>query len=303
MIYILGFKSLCLEDKDIIESYIDKDTLESYEYLFSSLYMWRKLNNVKYATIENTLLIEKNEEGKGTFYAQPFGYNKENLDKIVDLLIKRNENFNRKYLFGDVDEVFVDELKKYTNFKIEAIEDIDDFEYVYKTQDLIDLRGKRYHGKKNHYNSFVKKYDFELKKINDANVIDDCLTLLHNWHEEVAVTFDKEMLMEIDAIKDIFRELLNLELKSIAVYVDNELAGFAVGEKVNDNLAVIHAERGEIKYKGIYSFLNRKFLEDSFSDTKFVNRQEDTGNKGLRKSKQSYHPIKMVKKYLVKVTR
>jgi len=293
---------LSLDDKELIEKYVDKNKLESYEYLFSSLYMWRKLNNVKYAIINDALVIEKSEEGKGTFYAQPLKYNNEDLVNIVDTLMERNNDFtDRDYLFGDVDEDFIKNLKKYADLKFEVIEDVDDFEYVYMTNDLIELKGKKYHGKKNHVNSFEKTYEYEVKSIDNDKVIKDCLALLHKWHEEVAVTVDKEMLMEIDAIKDLFSELHFFDLKSIAIYVEDELVGFAVGERVNEKMAVIHVERGETAYKGVYSFLNKKFLTESFSDTEFVNRQEDTGNEGLRKAKQSYHPAKMVKKYLVKV--
>lgn len=302
MIVIINFKCLSIDDKDIIEKYVDKENLESYEYLFSSLYMWRKLNNVKYALINDALVIEKNEEGKGTFYAQPLKYKKENLTELVDILIDRNSNYtDRDYIFGDVDENFIEDLRKYTDFKIEVIEDVNDFEYVYSTQDLIELKGKKYHGKKNHVNSFEKSYTYEIKTIYNENVIKDCLMLLQKWHEEVAVTVDKEMMMEIDAIQDLCRELHCFDLKSIAIYVDGELVGFAVGERVNDKMAVIHVERGEIAYKGVYAFLNRKFLMESFADTEYVNRQEDTGNAGLRKAKQSYHPVKMVKKYLIKI--
>lgn len=302
MVVILSFKSLTLEDKEIIEKYIDKSKLDSYEYLFSSLYMWRKLNNIKYAVLDDVLIIEKNEEGKGTFYAQFFGYKKDNLTSIIDELIKRNLEFtDRDYLFGDVGDEFVDDLKKYTDFSIDIVEDIDDSEYIYNTQDLIELKGKKYHSKKNHVNSFLKTYSYDIKTINNENVKSDCMDLLHKWHEEVAVTVDKEMLMEIDAIKDLFRELHFFDLNSIAIYVDGDLAGFAVGEKVNDRMALIHVERGEIAYKGIYAFLNKQFLVESFQDTEFVNRQEDTGNEGLRKAKKSYHPEKMIKKYLVKL--
>lgn len=302
MVVILSFKCLTLEDKEIIEKYIDKSKLDSYEYLFSSLYMWRKLNNIKYAVLDDVLIIEKNEEGKGTFYAQFFGYKKDNLTSIIDELIKRNLEFtDRDYLFGDVGDEFVDDLKKYTDFSIDLVEDIDDSEYIYNTQDLIELKGKKYHSKKNHVNSFLKTYSYDIKTINNENVKSNCMDLLHKWHEEVAVTVDKEMLMEIDAIKDLFRELHFFDLNSIAIYVDGDLAGFAVGEKVNDRMALIHVERGEIAYKGIYAFLNKQFLVESFQDTEFVNRQEDTGNEGLRKAKKSYHPEKMIKKYLVKL--
>ncbi|NLK65737.1 MAG: DUF2156 domain-containing protein [Tissierellia bacterium] len=264
--------------------------------------MWRKLNNVKYAIFDDVLIIEKNEEGKGTFYGQLFGYKKDNLTKVIDKLIERNLNFtDRDYLFGDVEDVFVQDLKQYTDFKFEAVEDIDDWEYIYNTKDLIELKGKKYHSKKNHVNSFLKAYTYNIKTIDNKTVINDCMELLHKWHDEVAVTVNNEMLMEIDAIKDLFKELHYFDLESIAVYVDGELAGFAVGEQVNDKMAVIHVERGEIAYKGIYSFLNKQFLVENFADTDFVNRQEDTGNEGLRKAKQSYHPVKMVEKYLLKL--
>nr|WP_312576620.1 phosphatidylglycerol lysyltransferase domain-containing protein [Sedimentibacter sp.] len=294
---------MTLEDNEIINKFVDKDYVESYEYLFSSLYMWRKLNSVKYAIIDEALVIEKNEEGKGTFYAKPLNYKKENLVNLIEILMERNENYtDREYLFGDVDQNFVDDLNEYTDYKVEVKEDVDDFEYVYKTSDLIELRGKKYHGKKNHVNTFEKTYRYEIKTITTEEVIKDCLELLHRWHEEVLKTVDKEMCMEIDAIKDIFVELQHLNLESIAIYVDGKLAGFSVGERINDKLAVIHVERGELEYKGIYSFINRKFLMESFSDTEFVNRQEDTGNEGLRKAKQSYHPSNMVKKYLVRLS-
>ncbi|WP_209512059.1 DUF2156 domain-containing protein [Sedimentibacter acidaminivorans] len=303
MIIIINFKGLTLDDKQIINEFVNMNSIESYEYLFSSLYMWRKLNRVKYAIIDDTLIIEKNEEGKGTFYARPLHYKKENLVNLIEILKKRNEDYtDRDYFFGDVDQDFINDLKEYTDYNIEIIEDVDDFEYVYKTEDLIELRGKKYHGKKNHVNTFEKTYNYEIKAITNESVIKDCLELLHKWHEEVLKTIDKEMCMEIDAIKDIFGELQYLNLESIAVYVDEKLAGFTVGERVNDKLAVIHVERGELEYKGVYAFINRKFLMECFSDTEFVNRQEDTGNSGLRKAKKSYHPVKMVKKYLVKLS-
>jgi hypothetical protein len=303
MIDIINFKSLALEDKETIESFIDKSNLESYENLFSSLYMWRKFNDLKYAVIDGALVFEKNEEGRGIFYSQPVGCNSENISSIIEKLVERNRELGRKeMLFGDSDEKFIEDLKKYTDYKVEAEEDTDDAEYVYSINELIELKGKKFHGKKNHVNSFIKSYNYEIREINSDEIIEDCLLLLHKWHEEVAVTVDQEMLAEIEAIKDVFRELKYFDLKSIAVYVEGKLAGFAVGEKVNDKMAVIHIERGETDFNGIYAFVNREFLVRNFSDLEFVNRQEDTGNEGLRKAKTSYHPVKMVRKYLIRLS-
>ena len=158
---IKDFKKLSLEDMELLGSYLKKSNSESYEYLFTSLYLWRKLNNVSYAIIDDTLVIDKTEEGKGYFFAQPIGYEREMLKALVDELAAKSDGCQeRVYLFGDVDEGFVDDLRNYTDLNFETVEDVNDFEYVYNTSDLMELRGKKYHGQKNHFNTFAKTYDY-----------------------------------------------------------------------------------------------------------------------------------------------
>lgn len=296
---ILQFKCLTLEDKYLFESYIDKHDILSYEYTFPSLYLWRKLCNPKYAVIDDALIINKHEEFKGSFFMQPLGYKKENLQGIIKKLIEIRKEYPSKYLFGDVSEEFVNDIREYTSFNICTTKDINDSEYIYSTNELINLSGKKFHGKKNHYNNFVKRFNYEVKEINTPKIKNDCMELLKRWHS-VKEEVDKELIMETDAINDVLCKLDILKLKTIAVYVDNKIVGFSIGEKyAKGTMANILVEKADINYNGIYAFINREFLTRQFSETEFVNRQEDTGNEGLRKSKQSYNPIRMEDKYLV----
>ena len=95
--------------------------------------------------------------------------------------------------------------------------------------------------------------------------------------------------------------LSNLNLEGMAVKVNNEIAAFTLGEKLNENMSVIHIEKGNNDYKGVYAFINRMFLNNYFKDVATVNRQEDLGVKGLKKAKQSYNPIRLEKKYNVNI--
>lgn len=243
---------------------------------------------------------------------QPLGYKKEKLNGIIKKLIEIRKEYPAKYLFGDVNEEFINDIREYTDYNISSIKDIDDSEYIYSTKELIDLSGKKFHAKKNHYNKFVKNHNFEVKEINTPKIKNDCMELLKRWHS-VKEEVDKELVMETDAINDVLCKLDILKLKTIAVYASkktedgsnnadaaNQIVAFSIGEKyANDTMANILVEKADISYDGIYAFINREFLSRHFSDTQFVNRQEDTGSEGLRKAKQSYNPIRMEDKYLL----
>lgn len=253
---------------------------------------------------------------------QPLGYKKEKLNGIIKKLMEIRKEYPSKYLFGDVNEEFINDIREYTDFNICSIKDIDDSEYIYSTKELIDLSGKKFHAKKNHYNKFLKNYNYEIKEINTPKIKGDCMELLKRWHS-VKEEVDKELVMETEAINDVLCKLDILKLKTIAVYAScktsdsdidnnsiiseaeecknpNKIVAFSIGEKyANDTMANILVEKADISYDGIYAFINREFLTRSFSDTEFVNRQEDTGSEGLRKAKQSYNPIRMEDKYLL----
>lgn len=293
-----NFEALKLRDKKLFDSYSELINTSSYEYTFSSLYLWRNLCNIKYLIIDNCLVVQKNEEGKGQFFMMPYGYRKDNLQSLIEKLkaisTKSNDHI---YLFGDIENSFINDIVKFTNFSFRIIDDRDDFEYIYRTNDLIKLNGSKYHRKKNHYNYFINHYKYDIKTIDSEYIIKDCIQLLETWHKE-KIVYTKELLIETSQIEDLLYKLNDLNLKSIAIYVQGKLVGFSVGEVINDT-AVIHVERCNVNYKGIYSFINREFLRLSFSNTTFVNRQEDCGHLGLRKSKKSYYPCELLKKSLL----
>lgn len=294
-----NFKPLTLEDKSIIEKYLSKNTSLSYEYSFVDLYIWRNICNIKYIILNNILIIQKNEEGKGTFFMQPIGYEKQHLKELVIELKNLNSKQEQSStFFGDVENTFVYDLKETFSDSITIIPDIDDFEYLYNTKDLIELKGKKYHTKRNHCNAFEKKYDYKLREINTEEIITDCIKLLDTW-QNTKIINTTILLMEKDLIIDMLSNIITLNLKAIALYVNDEIAGFTVGEILSKDMGVIHIEKADTKFIGVYSFLNREFLKMYFSNISIVNRQEDCGEEGLRKAKEGYRPIEKLEKYLV----
>ena len=144
-----NFKELTLNDKDLFTNYLKDFNNKSYEYSFTALYLWRDLCKTKYSIINNCLIIKK-ETNDGTFFMMPIGYNKSTLQELI-LRLKALSTTNNIYLLGDIEDSFICDLKTFTNLPFKIIENRDTFEYIYLTNDLLNLEGRKYHQKKNHY--------------------------------------------------------------------------------------------------------------------------------------------------------
>lgn len=294
-----NFKSLQLSDKALFEKYLTNISNKSYEYSFISLYLWRDLFNTKYSIIDDCLIIKK-ETDNGPIFMMPIGYNKFNLEELI-LKLKTLSNDRNIYLLGDIEDDFINDIKRYTNLPFKVFEDRNTFEYIYLTNDLINLYGKKYHQKKNNYNSFLNSYKYKITSIDSYKKINDCLKLLHKWHlTNTNNNISKELQIETKEIHYLLLNINYLNLYSIAIYIDDILVGFSVAEILKDT-AIIHVERCDIYYKGIYAFINNEFIKKDLSQTIYINRQEDCGDLGLRKSKLSYKPLYLLKKSLIKI--
>ena len=297
----MEFKKLDIEDREIFQKYIGKYEFGTYEYSFLTLYIWRKMLNVEIGIVDDALIVKKYEKQKGSYFMQPIGYKKENLRGIVYKLNEiRRKDDSFKSLFRDAELPFLYELMDIYNDKVCLCEDINNFDYIYNSEDLASLGGKKFHKKKNHYNQFVGNYKYEVKDLCEEEVVGDCIDFSQAWYDERQED-DEQLEYELESIRGILPNCKILGLEGLAVYVDGKIVGFTVGEKVNNNMAIVHVEKGDFKYSGVYAFINKTFAERYLSDVKFINRQEDLGVKGLRKAKRSYNPVKLEKKFIVDI--
>jgi hypothetical protein len=294
---MLVWQKPSLDDKALFESFLCFEGRESYETSFASQYIWRHYTNLEYAIRDNVLLLHNYKKGKGTYYKMPCGYKKENLPELIEFLQKERPT---DYIFGEVDEFFALDVEEMMGDQVELIALREDEEYIYSVKELIELRGRRFHGKRNHYNYFIKNYEFQTVEIKTPEIIEDCLDLIRQWFSGKGIG-DAELLAEQNAIVDTLEKLEELRLKSMALYVDNKLVGFTIGERLTPEMTIIHFEKAYAEYRGAYNYLNQYFLEEHFSDTLYVNRQEDAGDEGLRQAKLSYRPIRMLKKYYIRL--
>ena len=101
------------------------------------------------------------------------------------------------------------------------------------------------------------------------------------------------------ALKEAFAHFPLLNLKGGVLEVYGEIQAFAIGSRLNKDTAIVHFEKANAEFSGIYAVINQLFIAREWADTKYVNREDDMGLPGLRQAKKRYHPFRMVEKYTV----
>lgn len=196
-------------------------------------------------------------------------------------------------------------------------EDKEVYDYLYDADSLRTLKGKRFAKKRNHVNSFLKAYKgrWEYRRLS-CNDRDDVCSFLETWLSSkkspdeggitCAASYSPEELLRIEA--DGIKELLSCpELTALVraggIYVDGRLSAFSIGGfNPFEKMAVIAVEKADVGFDGLYQTINREFLRNEFPDAKTVNREDDAGLPGLKKSKLSYMPTGFAKRYTIRQT-
>lgn len=287
------FKELGIEDKSIFDEFFKKYPPEISEYTFTNLFMWRHYYNFKWAMLnENIAIIARPEEK--TYFFPLIGSNK--IKETVLEFITYSESLGSggimKRVPENVAKLFSDEDK----IKVEL--DRDNSDYVYLITNMIELPGSNYRSKRKSIKQFLREFEYEYHPLNQE-MVPGCLELQEDWCNIRACWDDPHLAGEDKAIFDALLHASKLDFKGGVITVEEKIKAFTIGEQLNANKIVVHIEKGsqEREYRGIYALINKLFLENEWADFKYVNREQDTGEEGLRKSKMSYRPEFMVNKF------
>jgi hypothetical protein len=170
------------------------------------------------------------------------------------------------------------------------------WDYIYAVSDLVDLPGNRFHNKKNLLSQFTKAHDFSYVDFG-PRLIEQAMAMQEDWctwrdcESSDLLSAENRAILRILDRWDRFDRILGG-----AIFVDNIIVAYTLAEPLTDDTLVIHFEKGCPAYKGVYQAINQMFLARSAGPFRFVNREQDLGSEGLRKSKLSYNPIDFLKK-------
>ena len=282
-----------LTHKEMVESSNMLYNIRMSELNFTNVYAWQEKYAFHLEVINDDIfLINKAKEG--LYFSQPIGslMDLDHLEATIKML-KTSFDLNEIH-FKKCSDTFKSRIEK-LNFELDVTEVRDDFDYLYDFNGLKDLKGKLYHKKKNHVNLFMKNYSWSYEAIKISNK-EDVILLLEDWFKEA----DEDLLLEKKAITRVLTDWDNLNVTGGILYVENIPVAFAIGEVIHQDTLLMHFEKANTDYQGAYAMMTHTYI-NQFKDLLYVNREQDLGIPGLRKSKLSYHPVDFVKKYNISV--
>jgi len=280
-------RPVSLEDHKEVRRYLELYPPEICELTFANIFIWRHWERPSLTRIHDNLCIFCAPPDEPTYFLEPVGNN--NPDETIKAGLSLAPRFSR------LSEKFLMRLKG--KYLVQA--DRDNFDYVYAAEELATLRGKKYDGKRNWIKRFEKKYQYEITELVPTDFA-GCMELVERWGKNGANqerTVDEKGTATILAINEALNNFQKLTLGSLAVLIAGKVEAFCLWERLNAETAVVHVELASREIEGLYQFLNRECAARLGKQFRFINREQDAGHPGLRRSKLSYQPHHFVKKY------
>ena len=293
----IQFKRPELEDRELIHSYFIKYPSRSCEKTFANSYLWSRHYKVVFAVVENTLIFKS--ENQGLAFTYPIG-DSEDVKRTIDFLKEYTEKKGVPFVLYHVTESQFTQLEEWYpgRFEIEYNRDVAD--YVYESEKLATLSGKKLHAKRNHINKFKATFDNWSYETLTKDNVEECFQMALKWRGQNGCEEDEDKNAEMCVTLNSLRLLEELELTGGVLRVNGEVIAFTIGEPISDDTFVVHIEKAYADIQGAYPMINQQFVEHECMQYKYINREEDTGAEGLRKAKLSYRPAFLVEKGIVK---
>jgi hypothetical protein len=276
------FKPVGLEDKAVFEEYLGREPSEVCEINFANIFIWKDSEHPSWTLFDGSLCVLVEPDFEEPYALPPLGGG--SVPAAIDACLRRAPRLSR---------VPADFASRFgAGFRVQ--EDPANFDYVYRVEDLAELKGKRYDGKRNRIRKFESTFVHEYHALTRADV-PGCVRHIEDRFE--GRSGDACIQAEKKAILQALASFERLGLKGGVVKVGGRVEAFTLGGRLNAETAVIPIEIANPGLAGLAQWINREFVRREWRDFRLINREQDMGIEGLRRAKLSYQPAGLIKKF------
>ena len=259
------------------------------DYTFPNVYLFRKISHYEFLTTDCGLFVSSTNKQRQRCIMPLNDLRSCDLQTFNDLLGGESIFFPipQEWLFIFPADKFV------------ITSDESESDYIFLTENMASFKGKQYTRHRNHLNQFLSSYRPSDEPAS-LNNLPDAMSVLQEWQDDSKLPSDKT---DFDQCSEALQKISALALRGTLYYIDHEPVGFIIGEALNTDTFCLHFAKASKKYHGIYEFMFNDTAKKLQSQYKYLNFEEDMGNKNLRRTKGSYGPELLLKKYRVSLKR
>ncbi len=297
----LEFKPIEARDLAVLDKFYGRRANQTCDSMPLDSFLWREYYHVQFAISDGKAVQWLMEEGGVKHTAMPVCEQEDLPHYFYEMVDYFNRELGIPFKVYLADEAAVEYLHLRESDRFEVVEQEDLKDYLYDGDAMRSLSGTKLHKKKNHLNSFLREYEgrYEYRRL-ECTDRDAIWRFLDDWREQKGDDVEEHLDYEVRGIHDILKNCCSLRVRMAGVFIDGRLEAFTIGSyNLYENMAIIHIEKANAQIRGLYQFINQQFLLHEFPDAALINREDDLGEEGLRKAKESYNPCGYARKYLV----
>ena len=296
---MLEFAPILLKDAARLHKYYKHCTYRLCEYSVGVKLMWRHYYKSEYAESCGCLIVfTRTEEGGYVFNVPVPLPGQGDVDAALNEI---DEWCMTKGIMPVFSPVPAEErariLDRYPYATVENVRLWQD--YLYHAEDLSTFAGRRYSGQRNHINKFRKLYpDARFRPLTAEDK-----PLVEAFWAEYHETFNKDTILakkEVCYAQKIMRQIGKRWVRAGAIELDGRLIAISLSEVCGDTL-ICHIEKALPAYEGVYPAMVQSFAAHFSDGVRFINREDDACDRGLRTSKMQYLPAQMGQKIRISV--
>lgn len=292
----MKFEPLKIADKRGFVSLLSQRYYENSWLTFGNLFIWRHAFATEWAKLPEGVLVKFRKEDQDCFLP-PLLLAEASFAGVVDRIAAASLAAGRSFIMLGVSAAMAAEVERVFPGKYKAEAKRDRFDYLYRAEDLRQLAGRRYHAKRNFTNRFRgERQDWRYEPLT-AELAQECIQVAETWCGGRDCDADTGLAQEYDAICEAFRHFDELDCFGGAIRIAGKVKAFTLAEMLNADTAVVHIEKADAAISGLFQVINQEFCRQLAPGVEYVNREEDMGNAGLRKAKESYYPLRLIEKY------
>ena len=291
MTHSLTFSPVTLEGQELYKQYLAKTPQAASDFSFGNIWGWAEHYGLEWAFTKELCWIKQTRNGPESLWA-PVGdwtsvYWRETVTAPCTMI--------------RTPQMLINTLINVFSGDISIEETPGQWEYLYSVRELVELKGNRFHRKKNLFSQFQKQYAWTYESMTFSSVqqvaaMQKEWCLAHECQGSDALAAENTAIARILSHWDALHGLMGGILR-----VNGRIAAYTIAEPLDRESLVIHFEKGVNEYKGVYQAVNALFLARAASDFLVVNREQDLDEEGLRRAKKSYNPIGQLRKNTVSI--